>query len=260
MKKLLYLIFVLNLMSCSVNNDVLEDQQDITVDLEPNKAFVHNMQFPKIISLDLKYYTFNYENGRLIKMVGKLMSNGLFFSEPYISLSYNNNKVTLKHSDDPNNIVVYTMENNILKSAELYMYDNILVSKKSYTYETDKVIVYEDRFNKNNEVLTTFFFDSNKNLTKSEKLEKSGGMDMKFTTVTYLDFDHAKNPFKKLSLMNDNFYEKSLSANNFRAIEAISQNLPNPANGNTQYPPGYLNSQWTYPYDFNGEILLYHAL
>lgn len=264
MKKIFYFLFALSVISCSSDDDIVSENQQATADLKPEKAYAFYTDFPKAPMLSpLNYYTFSYENEKLVKMTGKVQEFSnvgyLFLSEPYRTLSYNDNKVELKYSDDPYTTVIYTMESDRPKKSELYIYDE-LVTSKSYTYESNKVMIYEDSYNKNREAFTTYFFDSNKNLIKSEKLEKSGGMDIKFTSTIYSDFDNAKNPFKKLVLINDNFYEKSLSANNFRKREAVIQYLPNAANGNIQLPPGFDNSQWTYQYDSNGQVLLYHPL
>lgn len=255
-------------MSCSTSSDDILENQQVSADLEPAKAFVHYMDFPKITSLYPSWYhTFNYENGKLVKMSGKVALAGtwlpnIFFPDSVITLSYNNNnnKVTLKNSDNPYTAIVYTMESNRLEKSELFDNDlvnpEVLMRTRTYTYESNKINVYEDEFNKNREAFTTYFFDSNKNLIKSEKLEKSGGVDMKFTTTTYSDFDNAKNPFKKIFLVNDNFYEKSLSVNNFRKVEGTIHEFYNPNN----YPDGNFMSQWTYQYDTIGQVLLYHPL
>lgn len=250
-------------MSCGNEDNTISEIPQQIVDLSPEKALVHYMEFPKILPVTPSYYTFNYENDRLIKMTGKIQEFSnvgyLFFPEPYRTLTYNDNKVELKYSDDPYTNVVYTMENGKLKKSELFTY-NELETTKSYTYENNKIIVYEDTYNKKKEAFISYFFDSNKNLIKSEKLEKLGGVDNKLTIINYSNFDYSKNPFKKLSLINDNLYEKSLSANNFRKREAVIQYIPNAANGNIQLPPGIENSTWTYQYDSNGQVLLYHPL
>ncbi|MFP3593061.1 hypothetical protein [Chryseobacterium sp. SIMBA_038] len=255
MKKIFYLLFALSVMSCGSDDDIVSENQQQTADLSPEKALVHYMEFPKIVPLSPSYYTFNYENDRLIKMNGKMEQNGFFSPDAYRTLSYNNNKVELKYSDNSYTTLVYTMENGKPKKSELYI-DNELVTSKSYTYESNKVMVYEDTYNKNKEVFITYLFDSNQNLIKSEKLEKAGGVDKTLTTTNYSNFDQAKNPFKKLSLINDNLYEKSLSINNYRKVEGTVYQFYNP----NQFPPGSFNSQWTYQYDNNGQVLLYHSL
>ncbi|MFP3681878.1 hypothetical protein SB725_32845, partial [Pseudomonas sp. SIMBA_041] len=76
-------------------------------------------------------------------MNGKMEQNGFFSPDAYRTLSYNNNKVELKYSDNSYTTLVYTMENGKPKKSELYI-DNELVTSKSYTYESNKVMVYED--------------------------------------------------------------------------------------------------------------------
>ncbi|MFC7346904.1 hypothetical protein ACFQO9_09275 [Chryseobacterium zhengzhouense] len=260
MKKLFYFLFVLGIVSCSTSSDdTLENQQNPT-DLEPNKAFVYYMESPKVSSLQPSwYYTFNYKNGRLVKMIGKFVkseniwSPDNFYSDSFTTLSYHNNKIELKFSNDTYPTIVYTMENDKPKKAELYNQFNELVTVKTYTYESGKIKIYSKTYTL--ETYYTYYLDSNNNLIKSEKLEKSGGLDKALTTTTYSNFDNSKNPFKKLYLLNDNFYEKSLSNNNYRKINYTIQNLQNP-----EYLPEIGNAEWTYQYDLNGQIVLHHPL
>lgn len=268
MKKLFYFLFILGIISCTNSDDILENQQ-ISQDLEPDKAYAHYIDFPNInVSLYPSwYYTFNYENGRLIKMTGRsIYYQGigyLFNSESYYSLIYNNNKVQVQDSQYLNTTKVYTIENSkpIQAVSYIHNFDGDEVSKTStYTYETNKIIVYENIYNGNMEIYTTYFFDSNKNLIKSEKLEKTYGVNKRLKITNYLNFDNANNPYKKLGLINEDFYEKSLSTNNYRKIESTSQHFPNPYNGNIQLPPGYEIANLTYKYDSNGQVLLYHPL
>ncbi|AZB30849.1 hypothetical protein [Chryseobacterium balustinum] len=270
MKKFFYFLFILGIISCANSDDILENQQ-VLQDLEPNKAFVNYMEFPKLALLYPSwYYTFNYQNGNLTKMTGKLVNGGtlsspdIFYPDSFISLSYNNNQVEVKDSESPYTKTVYTMENSRPKKSEYYQYyvdiGEQLEITKTYMYEANTIAVYENFYNGNKEIYTTYFFDSNKNLIKSEKLEKTYGVNNRLKITNYSDFDNAKNPFKKMFLINDNLYEKSLSANNFRAIESIIQYLPNPLNGNVQLPPGKESANWTYQYDSNGQVLLYHPL
>lgn len=265
-KKIFFFFFALSIISCSTNDDVLEEQNNVQQeDLQPEKAFVYYAEFPKTVPLNpLWYYTFTYENGKLTKMAGKIqmvsLNSYMFFSTSFLTLSYDNNLVKIKNSDNPYTTVVYTMENNKPKKSEYFEYyldaGDVLIETKTYTYEADKIIVYQDQFNKSIESYTTYFFDSNKNLIKSEKLEKSGGVNLRMTTTNYSNFDHAKNPFKKLNLVNETFFEKSLSTNNYRKIEGTTYEFYNP----NQYPPGKFISQWNYNYDSQGQVVLYHPL
>ncbi|MET3038403.1 hypothetical protein ABXT08_20135 [Chryseobacterium sp. NRRL B-14859] len=233
-------------------------------ELQPEKAYVFltdGVEFGASIFPD-KYYQFSYENGNLKSVIGRLSSNNQFVPNVTTLLSYSPNKVVVDYMESMGSYttISYSMENNRPKKAEQYFNGDTsyLFFSKTYSYEQDKIKIYTKRGSI--EYYTTYYFDTKNNLIKKEVLEKTGGMDNKFTTTAYSDFDNAKNPFKKLYLINDDFYEKSLSANNFRAKESVSQYLPNPANGNMTYPPGHSSSQWTYHYDANGQVLLYFPL
>ncbi|WP_415325548.1 hypothetical protein [Chryseobacterium sp. MMS23-Vi53] len=260
-KKLFYLFFALVIISCSTSNDVLEEQNNIQQeDLQPEKILPF-YAYTNANFLVGGYFRCLYDNGRLIKIYGKYVKSqtvlvpDTFNSDTFTGLTYNNDQVKLEYSDNPHEVIIYTIENNRPKKSELYIYDELVTSIK-YTYEADKITIYKDIYNKNREELIKYFFDSNKNLTKSERLEKSGGVETKLTITNYSNFDNAKNPFKKLSLINETFYEKSLSANNYRKIEGTTELL------NTQhpFPNGNFKSEWTYQYDSNGQVLLYHPL
>lgn len=261
MKKLFYFLLILGMISCSTNSDDLLENQESSTDLEPNKAFVLYMEFPTTASLIPSwYYTFSYENGKLIKMTGKFVKSeniwtveGNFYSDSFTTLSYHSNQIEVKHSNDIYPTIVYTMENNKPKKAELYDQFNQVITVKNYTYEPGKIKIYSKTYTF--ETYYSYYFDSNNNLIKSEKLEKSSGLDKTLTTTTYSNFDNSKNPFKKLYLLNDKFYEKSLSNNNYRKTNYIVQNLQDP-----QSLPGNGHAEWTYQYDSNGQIILYHPL
>lgn len=255
MKKFFYILCIAGIFS-SCDND--ESTAIVDQELQPEKISAFIASFPKSYSsIDPRLtYKFSYENGLLKKASGKIMSPtpGIttFMTDPYSLFSYNNDKVSIQHSEmETNGAVkeVCTMENGKLKSRYLYNGIDVLFSEKTYSYQTDKIAVYEKQYTW--EYFTTYFFDSNQNLIKSEKLEKSGGIDSKLTTTFYSNFDTAKNPFKKLYLCNDNFYEKSLSKNNYRTVDYTVQDLQNP-----QFPPGSGHSDWTYFYDSDGQVIL----
>lgn len=262
MKKIFYFLFAFSLLSCAGNDDIFETGNR---DLEPAIMWAHLAELPNSSGITAGEYKFAYQKGNLQRMSGKLKTysgiGGIFDPEPYYTLSYGSNKVTVKFSEDPFTTTVYTMESGKPKKAEVFGYNmvegiNYLQTTKIYTYTPEKIMIYQYLYNKNRESYTSYFFNSNGNLIKSEKLEKSGGVDRIFTTTKYSDFDNAKNPFKKLFLIKDNFYEKSLSANNFRKIESIIQYLPTPDNGNIELPAGINNAHWTYQYDSNGQVIL----
>lgn len=259
------MFFVLSLVCCNNNDEIIQENQQILQNLEPDKAYAHYIEFPNLgVSLQPSwYYTFNYESGRLVKMTGRSIHyqgiGYVFNSEPYYNLTYNNNKVEVKDSQSPYTSKVYTIENNKPIQSVSYNHNpngDEVYKTTTYTYEMNKIVVYESIYNGNMETYTTYFFDVNKNLIKSEKLEKSQGVNKRLKTTNYLNFDNAKNPYKKLGLVNENFYEKSLSTNNYRKIEGTTQEFDNP----NQFPPGNFNAQWSYQYDQNGQVLLYHPL
>ncbi|WP_326982228.1 hypothetical protein VUJ46_18790 [Chryseobacterium sp. MYb264] len=218
-KRIVYFFFALSIISCSTSDEVLEEQNNLQQeDLQPEKILPPYVYTNATFSTG-GYFKCIYDNGRLSKIYGKYVKSqtiqfpDTFNSDTFISLTYNNDQVKLEYSDNSDEFIIYETENNRPVKSELYVYDELVTSTK-YTYESDKIMIYKDTYNKNREEFITYFFDSNKNLTKSEKLEKSGGVETKLTVTNYSNFDHAKNPFKKLSLINDNFFEKSLSANN----------------------------------------------
>lgn len=267
MKKLFYIVLTLSLFSCSTNDDSVENTQ---TDPELDRGYVFEMdqRFP-LKSPEL-YYQFTYENGRLKNILGRYYPSysgiGYFNANVLTQLTYTQNKVQIDYLEAEGvagyKTVTYLMDHNRPIKFEQYQnypgYPSYLERSKSYTYEQDKITTYEKRGGW--ELYTFYYFNNQKNLIKSETLEKTGGVDNKVTTTIYSDYDTAKNPFRKLYLVNEDFYEKGLSANNFRAKKTTSQYLPTPANGNMTYPPGYANSEWTYNYDSNGQVLLYFPL
>lgn len=260
MQKYLYILLVLCLISCRGNDDSLENQSDVSAVLEPNKMLTFYAELPAIGSLYPNwYYEFFYENGNLKRMNGKLVkqNNGIemFFNSPYSTLSYSGNQVIIEHSETDGDIkkVINTLDNNRLKKTEMFSQYNELIAVKNFSYETGKISVHTNRYYW--DTYDTYYFNSDNNLIKSEKLEKSNSISNKLTTTYYSNFDTAKNPYKKLYLMNDNFFVKSLSANNYKKISYTIEYLQNP-----QSVPGNGSSVWTYNYDSNGQVILYHPL
>lgn len=258
MKKLFYFLFALTLFSCSSN-----DEETQIEDLQPDKAYLFFADEPYTPASSW-HYQFTYKNGNLIKMNGKLYtpSPGTFYFDPnaQVTLTYNNNQVAVDGTTFDNIPIVYILENGKPKTAKMSYQDEYgekVVMSKTYTYEPSKITVYSKRYDI--ETVTAYYFDAKNNLIKKESLEKTWkGEDNIRTTTTYTDFDNARNPFKKMYLINDTFYEKSLSANNFREKKTVYQYLPNSQNGNVNMPSGFSYNQWTYKYDSNGQLLLYY--
>ncbi|MBW7676116.1 hypothetical protein [Chryseobacterium chendengshani] len=262
MRKISYLFLAFLLLSCSGNNDDLQDNQNNTSnELEPSKIWTYYAELPTITMQNPDwYYQFSYENGLLKRMNGRLskINNSgsdlyLFSHDIFSNVSYSGNQIVVEHSQNDGEIkkIIYTLENGKVEKSESFNEYNDLIITKIFSYETDKISVHTKRYTF--DTYDYYFFDSNKNLIKSEKLEVSSNIQTKLTTTQFLNFDQAKNPYKKLYIVNDNFFVKSLSSNNYRKITYTTQYL--------QYPelnPGFGNTEWTYQYDSNGQLILYH--
>ncbi|MFP3802122.1 hypothetical protein, partial [Paraburkholderia sp. SIMBA_027] len=121
-------------------------------------------------------------------------------------------------NNSTNAYTIHTIENNKLVKSEFYNFVSVLGKTRSYTYEKGIISVYEEKGG-NQDAIITYYFNNDNNLVKQEKLERIGGANLGLNTIIYSDFDKAKNPFKKLGLVNDSWFAKSLSTNNFRKVE-----------------------------------------
>ncbi|MGU3373345.1 hypothetical protein [Chryseobacterium sp. M5A1_1a] len=257
MKKIFYILFALSLFSCSSNEEIIEETQK--QDLQPDKAYIHYVDRPASNLNADWYYRFNYENGNLTKISGWLKGK-LFSSDSYTYLTYQGNEVKVSYSFDSDLTNVYTLQNNKPIKEVLYIQDYIQ-GTKTYAYENDKIKIYIKLPNTLSDYFLTYYFNPvTKNLIKSEFLHQSQGTDVELTTIVYSDFDNAQNPFKKMGLVSDDLYEKSLSANNFRTKMVTVEEFAHPLNGNVAMPPSTTIQNLTYKYDSNGQVLLYHPL
>jgi len=263
MKNLYYIVLLLALLSCSTTDESITEIQ--TEDLQPDKGYIFEMDQRTTLPSPEKYYQFFYENGHLHKMLGRnyfvTANYQLFDPNAITQLTYTNDKIQIDYLESETTsgyrTTSYLMENNKPVKAEKYYKNGTfaeLEMTRTFTYGSNTISVYTKRGYQ--ELFTTYYFDGNSNLSKSETLEKTTGKDKQFTTTVYSDFDNAKNPFKKLFLINDDFYEKSLSKNNFRAKESVIEYAEYPNNG-IPPQPGISKSKWTYNYDKNGQVLLY---
>ncbi|OCK53141.1 hypothetical protein BA768_00875 [Chryseobacterium sp. CBo1] len=262
MKKLLYILLAFAVISCSGTDDILQEAtfQNNSSELQPDKIWVYYAELPVITNVNQDWnYKFLYENGLLKRMTGRLNkvnsggSNIYFFSNDiYTNVSYLPNQVVVEHSEMHDGVkkIVHTLQNNKLIKSEIYNNYNEIYQVKNYSYEANKISVHTKWYSW--DTYDTYFFDSNKNLIKSEKLELSGNVETKLTKTDYLNFDTAKNPYKKLSLLNENFFVKSLSENNYRKISYTTQYLPN----DPQILPGNGYNEWTYQYNSDGQVVL----
>lgn len=273
MKKLFYISLVVSLFSCSSSND------DTSTDTPPpppviqtEKAYVYAVDGVGTPNAK-EFYEFTFENGNLTNVKGRfykifMQMENMFFADKTTTLSYNNDKVILSELEGPTfsgyQEYRFTMANNKPIKQEHYFVNattgpGTVADTKTYTYEQDRIknIYWKIEGFGGYEYFTTYYYDNNNNLTKSEFLERINGVDNKLTTAIYSDFDNAANPFKKLYLLNNDLFEKSLSVNNFRKKVSTTENL-NPANGNI--PQKISTKIWNYKYDTNGQVSLYFPI
>ncbi|WP_407499663.1 hypothetical protein [Elizabethkingia anophelis] len=100
-------------------------------------------------------------------------------------------------------------------------------------------------------IVEDYIYDSNSNLQKivttSHKTGSINSVD-KIKEITFGNYDTSKNPFVKLGILND-YFERSLSKNNFRSRTEISYNIDgSPYKGS--------ENTWNYPYDSSGNLTL----
>ncbi|RQO41727.1 hypothetical protein DBR39_03690 [Chryseobacterium sp. KBW03] len=267
MKKIFYISLVLSLFSCTSNDDSTQDEDTPSPIVQTEKAYAYCTDGVGTGPSSKEYYEFTYENGSLTNVKGRfypvfMQMFNMFFTDRITKLAYSGNTVTVSELEpgaaSGYHEYRYTMDNNRPVKQEHYYVNNVtgpnaVTETKTYTYEQNKLKNSYWKFDGPGiyEYFATYYYDNNNNLTKCEVLEKVSGVDTKFSTVTYSDFDNAANPFKKLYLINDTFFEKSLSANNFRKRESSTVTI------NSGLPPKTGTKKWTYKYDTNGQIILY---
>ncbi|MFP3835530.1 hypothetical protein [Chryseobacterium sp. SIMBA_028] len=250
MKKIFYILLGICMLSCSSSNDeAIED----TRDLQPDKSYEFYIDTPYSSSTSVNngHYQFTYENGNLKTVFGL---NEKSLPTNSISLSYQDNQVKVFDAvnNSTNAYTIHTIENNKLVKSEFYNFVSVLGKTRSYTYEKGIISVYEEKGG-NQDAIITYYFNNDNNLVKQEKLERIGGANLGLNTIIYSDFDKAKNPFKKLGLVNDSWFAKSLSTNNFRKVEISYISFTNQDVSTKIY-------NCVYKYDSKGQVLLYHPL
>ncbi|AZA79283.1 hypothetical protein EG347_18135 [Chryseobacterium sp. G0186] len=223
-------------------------------ELQPDKAYEFYTDSPYFYNslTNNAYYQFFYENGNLKKVFGQNVQSSLTTS---ISLSYQDNQVKVVNeiqNSINNAYIIHTIENNKLIKSEIFNIASMLSKTRWYTYEKGMISVYE-KVEGGSDAFITYYFDNNNNLFKQERLERKNGANMGMYTSIYSDYDKAKNPFKKLGLVSDILFVKSLSTNNFRKIETSYISFTN-----QDIPTKIYNC--VYKYDSNGQVLLYHPL
>lgn len=275
MKNYFYILFlIISIVSCrdDENKNIIEEE------IIPEKI---DYTYTKSISIPKSERNFILEydsNKRLIHKKGGFLSlpastggfGSLFAMNLGTKIVYTNNSATLTdYYIDPNN-------NSSEKENCVYLLDGDRILEKYIPYPDasapwrNKKLIF--KYNNNSqisEIITTFpnrsYNPNDPNdyiLTYSETFEyNSSGNLLKITKVTkhnneifwdrteteFSDYDNAKNPFKKLILLDDFFY-RALSKNNYRKIvEKV-------------YMAGALTSDsyytWSFSYDTNGNLIL----
>ncbi|WP_106917381.1 hypothetical protein [Chryseobacterium aurantiacum] len=246
MKKIFYVLLGICMLSCSSNDEAVED----TRDLQPDKAYGFYIDAPYSSSTPVNntHYQFTYENDNLKTVFRSAQPPWLIFS-----LLYQDNQIKVFSGNISSNAyVLHKIENNRTIKSEYYNFSSELFKTKLYYYAENMISTHEKEGNR--DVYITYYFNSANNLFKQEILEQKNGLNLGIKTIIYSDYDKAKNPFKKLRLINDICFVKSLSANNFRKIESSYYDL---ASGSTTQTEVY---NCDYKYDSNGQVLLYHPL
>ena len=280
-KNLFYLfpIFIL-LFSCrnSDNESDIKNEQEFLVK-KISLTFItvgHNNEIPS--SENNKHYTFEYDsNNRLIKKNGMMFqissSTGygyyFFVKEASTVIEYNGKSATLKNiSSDPNFTISEYREDFILNNSNQIIeknipYKNSMANKKIKYFYNGKVLIkrettYPNRSYDPSEswdyietIIEDFIYDSNNNLQKIVTTShKTGNVKSvnKIKEITFGNYDTSKNPFVKLGILND-YFERSLSKNNFRSRSEISYNIDGT-------PSDKSENNWTFMYDTKGNLIL----
>ncbi|MGU3373349.1 hypothetical protein [Chryseobacterium sp. M5A1_1a] len=257
MKKIFYVLLGICMLSCSSRNDEMVDiiQEQA---LQPDKAYVHYVENPFPYIIRSNYFQFTYKDGNLI---GMAEFSGSYLSS-IISLSYNNTQIKISDTSNGSSYFLYSISNNNPLKLDCYL-DGQLYYIQYYIYEQGMIKVLKEFTKGSNKELTTYYFNTEHNLVKSEVVKISYGVEKSLDTYIYSNFDKAQNPFKSLWMLDnlrilnldDNMmFAKSLSVNNFRRIEHTFKELGNDQTSYTEI------QDYNYKYDSKGRLLLYHPL
>lgn len=277
MKNYLYILFLFGfIISCRNDENTVQTTEEEIMPEKVDFSFVKEAGF--FTNSPDRNYTFQYDNNkRLIGVIGGIIylpntSGGvpsIFSTSVGSKITYSNNIATLTNYSIYSNYtneggkITYTLDGS--KIIEKYIPSNDINDKWN-----NKKMFFKYNNSKISEILTTFPdrpYNANDpndiKLSLSEKFEyNSSGNLLKITKFTlyndviigttsiteFSNYDNAKNPFKKLGLLDDFFY-RSLSTNNYRKITQINYDI-----FGTQTSSSYYT--WGFSYDTSGNLIL----
>lgn len=272
MKKF-YFLFLLTITVINCRNE--NEEIIVEEDLMPEKInfFWTNPNGIPNSATDNNYY-FTYDNNkRLINKKGGFIQTSsstgysVFFNKSInTKIIYENNTATVSnYSDDPvftisPNTKIYTLTNNQIIEKYIPSFNLYNNKKLIYKYENSKlseiVTTYPNMpydVNDPTDYIRTFSekfeYDNKGNLIKSVLVEKHNDKIYgERTEIIFGNYDNAKNPFKKLYLLDECFY-RSLSKNNFRLAQSKTYDM----NNNVTF---FSESITDFLYDSSGNIIL----
>jgi hypothetical protein len=246
--KLFVLLLVLvTLNSCSLNEEEFEETNITNVDndLKPEKIYRSHFGFEEYEVLyipDLIYDLFTYNNvNKLVKMEKANFSNTVYWV--YLNFEYNGNKVVVENKSDlpnlpvPKKKIIYTLDNSG-RIIEKSIPDPIApYAEKKYYFQYDSQgRLYQIRLIYPNITQESPYFSMIQDLENVETFYYQGANLEKTITQTmrsiyensnvkvekvFSDYDAAKNPFKKLEMVDFYFY-RSISDNNYRNLKTYA--------------------------------------
>ena len=258
------------LFSCTSDEDFQNKITEVNNDLMPEKLFKPIVGADEGETYSYYFQLFSYNNqGKLTKLKKDYIS---YIDPVYLNFEYSGNTVTVSDKIDDNSVnlskkkVVYTYDNNKIKEKFIYYNSVDEYSAQKYYYEYNPVgklkkitlrypnIKSESPYYEDLDIferIDTFIFDGN-NLKKivSQSVKEYNDNSNARTETVFSDYDNAKNPFKRLGLIEPYFY-RSLSDNNYREMKIDLYDENN-------ISIGVASSKWVFSYDKNNNMLLYY--
>lgn len=270
MKNYLY-IFILITSIVSCRND--ESKSIIDEDITPEKIDYYyvkkanNYFLPKESNSILEYDN----NKRLIHKKGgfQLLPGEeeirLFTTKIGAKINYvNNTAIVTDYFVYPDNTTyeaencVYLLDGNRILEKHFPppppnvsdpLFNKKLIFKYNNNSQISEIITtFPNRPDNPNKVTETFEYNSSGNLIRTTKITRYiDNFILEKKITEFSDYDNAKNPFKKMILLDDFFY-RALSRNNYRRIEEKTYFFEELTSSNFY--------SWTFPYDSNGNLIL----